>query len=103
MTSLLRELMNESALHGDLADAFRTLKEAALLVRKAGLEHLVTEATEVEVKALAEAGEIVAKEHAVLLTVSLMDPASAVAPFDGGALLRRSVMRAALAASQGGG
>ena len=100
--SLLRSLITARDLcdsdgKPDKKAAARALLNAALLVRRAGLEHLVTEATEGEVLALAQAGEVLLEEHFAALVVALRDPARAIASLDGGATLRREVLRDALA------
>jgi hypothetical protein len=92
--SVLRQLVDADRLKKDPA---AELLDAALVVKRAGLEHLVTEATGVEVHALAKAGEILAKERIAALVLALSDPTRAIAPFDGGAASGREVLHLALA------
>lgn len=94
--SLLRQLIKTEDLR-DKKRAARALMNAALLVRRAGLQHLVTEATEAEVLALAQAGEVLQGEQLAAIAVAVHDPALAVQPLDGGATVRRQVIRDALA------
>lgn len=91
--SLLRKLAgrDESAFR---KDPHKALLDAALLVRRAGLEHLVTEAEPAEVLAMATAGERIAQERAALL---FADPASALEPIDGGAAKREALLEEAFA------
>lgn len=76
------------------------LDAACLLVRRAGLEHLVMDVTGEELEALAHAGEELAKERAVLLVCALANQPRALAPFDGGASLREATKQAAFALSE---
>ena len=82
--SLLRELINESLFE---TNPKKALLDAAILVRMAGLEHLVTEATRSEVVALALAGLHLGKVNAIDVAKALLDPEKTVAPIDGGAAL----------------
>lgn len=102
--SVLREVMIAKGFREDLEPkaVSELLAESALVVRRAGLEHLVNTATLAEIMALADAGEALAKERAALVVVTLQNPAKAFAAFDGGSSLRREVMRTALALSRGG-
>jgi len=77
---------------GDDAQTLAELDRAALLVRRAGLVHLVTDVTEVEAEALARAGVTVAREDAILLVDALLDPPAALEPFDGGASKRQQTL-----------
>jgi hypothetical protein len=97
--SLLRELVDEVGFREKPAHA---LLEAALLVRRAGLEHLVLGPTRAEVLALAQAGEAIAKERVALLLAALENAPAFLADFDGGARARNLVMEAALELSKGG-
>lgn len=90
--SLLRQLVNEEAFRQNPS---RALYEAALLVRRSGLVHLVTEATEAEVAAMAWAGEVLVAERAVLLAEALKEPEKVAQVFDGGESRRRALLRAA--------
>lgn len=93
--SLLRQLVDQNLREENESLA---IFEAALLVRQAGLEHLVTEATEEEVVALACAGERLVAEHATVLARAFRAPEEVSRIFDKGESLRRSFMRHALAA-----
>jgi hypothetical protein len=92
--SLLRELVDESAFR---ENAERALLNAALLVRRSGLEHLVTEASHAEVLAMAQAGEILAKERVAQFLSAVENVPGFLAEFDGGARAREVVMDAAIA------
>lgn len=95
--SLVRELVRADLFAANPAAA---LLDAALLVRRAGLEHLVQGPTRVEVEALARAGELVTQERLADLVAKLRHPAAALAPFDDGRALTDEVFAAAFAASR---
>jgi hypothetical protein len=95
--SLLRELVDEKAFREDEAGA---LLDAALLVVRSGLQHLVSGPTRSEVLALARAGEIVAKERVGMLLTALEDAPGFMFELDGGARARAAIGTAALAASR---
>lgn len=82
--SILRELVDQVDPEAFKADPKAALLDAALLVRRAGLEHLVGTATLLEVQALALAGEHLQKEQLVDLTRALADPLAAISDVDGG-------------------
>lgn len=79
--SLLRALVDVETFKASPSQA---LLDAALRVRRAGLEHLVTEAAPAEVDALALAGEVLAAERAVLSALAFRDVEGVAALFDGG-------------------
>lgn len=91
--SLLRALVNEERFKKDPAGA---LLDAALIVLRGHLEHLVTEPTRGEALAMAVAGERIADERRAKLSVAIKRPAKALEPFDGGAALDEELMDAAL-------
>lgn len=91
--SLLRELINEPLFKKDPKKA---LLDAAILVRMAGLEHLVTEATRAEVVALALAGLHLGKVSAIDVAKALLAPEEIVAPIDGGAALEGKALEKSL-------
>jgi hypothetical protein len=97
--SVLRELVDPKLWAEDQAAA---LMDAAFVVRRAGLEHLVGEVTRAEALAMAVAGERIQKERAALLAGALSDPAEAVSAYDGGAMKRKQVMAEARASAKGG-
>lgn len=74
--SLLRELAGST-------DPTKLL-DAAILIKRAGLEHLVGVAGEAEVLVMARAGEILQKENNVQLAYGLRNYGEFVAEFDGG-------------------
>lgn len=97
--SLLRDLVDRELFSKNPTLA---LYDAALLLRRAGLEHLVTDATRAEVEALAAAGEQIKSELAVLFTTADRAPEVVAANYDGGLALaekrssdRRATLRAA--------
>ena len=92
--NILRLLRGED--ESDLA-----LEAAALLVRRAGLEHLIDDATGAEVAAMVQAGNEIIKEQAVVFAATLLDPAHAFVPYDSGKALRAATKRAAFALSEG--
>lgn len=93
--SLLRELVSEELWREDPACA---LLDAAVFLRRAGLEHLVCDPSRSEVLALAHAGEVLQDE----LVRKLRDPAKGVVErSDGGQIHRTEVLREALAESRG--
>jgi hypothetical protein len=78
------------------------LPEAALLLRRAGLEHLVTGfPSPEEVQALANAGDVLELERAAALARAIHDRGAALAPFDGGACVRAETKALAYALSRG--
>jgi len=85
-----------------MIDEEHSLKDMALLVRRAGLEHLVTEADSEEIIALAAAGDELEMERAAYLAKALADPAEALRAFDGGAAIRARVKALAYEISWGG-
>ena len=88
--SLLRELIADEEFE---RDAHAALVNAALLVRRAGLEHLVSDATLVEVEAMALAGERLADERLASLVNALEKPEDAIAAIDGGRSQARSLLK----------
>ena len=78
------------------SDGNEGLLDAALLVRRAGLEHLVTEPTLEEIVALAKAGEILAHEHAGLAALAHQSPLEFRALLDGGDALVSATVDAVL-------
>lgn len=72
------------------------LLDAALLVRRAGLEHLVTEAEPREVLAMVQAGEILAHERASLAAKAIQQPLHFEALMDGGDKLIAYTVESAL-------
>lgn len=96
--SLLRALVDVEAFK---ASASQALLDAALRVRRAGLEHLVTEAAPAEVDALALAGEVLAAERAWLAARAAVAPEAVAALFggSGGDDWRRATTKALLRAA----
>lgn len=83
-----------------IVDEEHPLDTCALLVRRAGLEHLVVDPSCAEVQAMADAGDRLAMERAALQVAAFLAPAEAMRPFDGGASARALLKRAAYAASE---
>ena len=82
-----------------------SLKEAAELIRRAGLEHLVygepgEPLTSHEIDAMAEAGDDLDMERINFLVWSIQNPGASRAKFDGGATLRAETRALAIAASE---
>lgn len=67
-------------------DPIAALLDAALQIRRAGLEHLVTraEATPSAIAALMKAGQIVEAERAVFVARALQSPEDVAAIYDAG-------------------
>lgn len=86
---LLRQLVLDRGLGPSLE---RDLRDAAVLVHKAGLQHLVTEATLAEVRAMAEAGDLLEEERRLRLVHAVLEPGEAFRKVDGGRL-QRSIMK----------
>ena len=83
-----------------MVDKQHPLPDMALLLRRAGLEHLVDEASVEEVLALAEAGDRLVQERTAYLVYCLARPHEASRPFDGGAGARLVLKEAAYALSR---
>lgn len=75
-------------------DPVRAVRDAALLVARAGVQVAVE--TRDEVVALAWAGERVAEERAAMVGRAVKRPALAFLPFDGGTALGDEILTAAL-------
>jgi hypothetical protein len=86
-----------------MVDDTHSLDAMALLVRRAGLGHLVSDASPDEVQALADAGDRLFLERVACALKSLGNPAKALAPFDGGAALRAETKALAYEVSRRGG
>lgn len=85
------------------SESAEALLEAALLVRRAGLVHLVdAEVSVEEVRALAHAGDMLEVERALMARRAAEDPASLLRAIDGGKSLRQALVDRLLAqATQG--
>lgn len=92
--SLLRDLAVDLAIEAGQDDPFPFIDQAALLVREAGLEHLVGEATLFEVRAMTRAGARIEKDRAAARAVAFHDLPAALRPYDGGELQRRQILDA---------
>lgn len=90
-------VQRDSSLLRDLAEGRRkfvqaaSLLDAALQIRRAGLEHLVQVTTQDELDAMALAGERLEDERAARFAQAVLEPEEALAPFDGGKSLARKV------------
>lgn len=85
-----------------MVDGKHSLEDMALLVRRAGLEHLVEDPSEAEVRALADAGDRFVLWKIAALIAGLEHPAEVLRPFDGGERLKAEVKALAYALSDGG-
>lgn len=82
----------------------QALVEAAVKLRRAGLEHLVDpDVSEEEVEALGMAGDLLEIERALLARKALNDPEALHRAFDGGKARRTRLAREALERFANGG
>ena len=83
-----------------ITDKDHPLGDVALLVRRAGLEHLVQDPNLEELLALAEAGDRISQERMAYLVFCLQRPHEALRPFDKGSSARLVLKQAAYALSR---
>jgi hypothetical protein len=86
-----------------ITDEEHKLEDMALLVRRAGLEHLIVDPDQEELLALANAGDRLAMEREALRIVCQAAPHEALRPFDGGAMARKILKERAYALSRSPG
>lgn len=77
-------------------------RNLAMLVIKAGLQHIIVDPTPGEIQVLSQASDEVFMERVAYLVKALQDPSAALKPFDGGAAAREEVKRIAWSLSAGG-
>lgn len=87
--SILRQEINDREWSRDPAGE---LMRAAIKVQRARCSHLVTEATALELDALARAAERLEDEHATLLAAKFRDFAKALEPYDGGEAVQDEIL-----------
>jgi hypothetical protein len=75
----------------DFADKNHDLYHCALVVRRAGLEHLLEDVTVEEIDALCRAGTSLLKEQVAYIVAAIRAPEEALRPFDGGAAARQQL------------
>lgn len=83
-----------------LVDDKHALEDVAFEIRRAGLEHLITNPDPDEIRALADAGDRLTQLRVAYLVHALGKPHEALRPFDGGATARQAMKLAAYAMSR---
>ena len=90
--SILRDILVE---RDQLDPTAEQMRQAALVVHRAKLNHLVGEVTPLEAQALADAGDLLEHEHRLRLVSALLNPAESFALVDGGEMKRKQLLAAA--------